>query len=355
MDIFGYVTFILGYYVLVSYCATNTLKNILKEDQIMFLDDDMEILHGHFVMDEDSPGGNSLRTTMDIMKFFTPDLTKDVKFTYFSRELPDGVNLTDKTDFKKFLNVSKVTKCVTHGWMSSSTKDTIISIRTGFLQKYDANIIVMDWSTISGNVLYPIPMKATPDIGKFYGTYLNYMVNEIGIKPEDIHLVGHSLGAHISGFAARELVDKKVARITGLDPALPGFNIGLVESGTLRKTDANFVDVIHSCGGVLGYKDPLGHVDVYPNGGVPPQPGCFIDELTNACSHGWSWKIFASSLVKEEPYIGIQCVTLEDAITGNCSKEHIPIGDPTPPNSRGLFYSKIQPNELVVFDVYDKH
>lgn len=29
---------------------------------------------------------------------------------------------------------------------------------------------------------------------------------------------------------------------------------------SLDKSDAEFVDVIHSCGGLLGYAKPLGHV-----------------------------------------------------------------------------------------------
>ena len=45
-----------------------------------------------------------------------------------------------------------------------------------------------------------------------------------------IQLVGHSLGAHLLGFLAKrvqELGLGKVARITGLDPALPLFNVGV--------------------------------------------------------------------------------------------------------------------------------
>ena len=43
-----------------------------------------------------------------------------------------------------------------------------------------------------------------------------------------IQLVGHSLGAHLLAFLAKrvqELGLGKVARITGLDPALPLFNV----------------------------------------------------------------------------------------------------------------------------------
>ena len=121
-----------------------------------------------------------------------------------------------------------------------------------------------------------------------------------------LHLVGHSLGAHICGFAAKELKKRqskwKIERITGLDPAQPCFrDVNLTMK--LHKSDASFVDVIHTNGKLLsqmglGLPEPigltictyivicssgmtlktnkrftLGHVDFYPNGGRS-QPGC---------------------------------------------------------------------------------
>jgi hypothetical protein len=44
----------------------------------------------------------------------------------------------------------------------------------------------------------------------------------------------------------------------------------------LDNTTANFVDVIHTCGGLYGLLKPVGHVDFYPNSGTYIQPGCAI-------------------------------------------------------------------------------
>lgn len=61
--------------------------------------------------------------------------------------------------------------------------------------------------------------------------------------------------------------------VIGLDPARPFFEIPETPE-KLDPTDANFVDVIHTCAGLLGFFEATGHADFYPNNGIPPQPGC---------------------------------------------------------------------------------
>lgn len=50
------------------------------------------------------------------------------------------------------------------------------------------------------------------------------MVKVKNVKLDNIHVIGHSLGAHVAGFAGMFSGSEvgKIARITGLDPALPG-------------------------------------------------------------------------------------------------------------------------------------
>jgi len=76
-----------------------------------------------------------------------------------------------------------------------------------------------------------------------------------------------------------------LGRITGLDPALILFSFHDPTS-RLADTDASYVDVIHTCGGWMGFEKPIGHADFYPNGGSPSQPGCGIDVTCKCCS---SW------------------------------------------------------------------
>lgn len=66
--------------------------------------------------------------------------------------------------------------------------------------------------------------------------------------------------------------------ISGLDPALPLYTFQS-KNQRLCPSDAAFVDIIHTDGGVLGLPFPMGHADFFPNGGVGLQPGCVEQQL----------------------------------------------------------------------------
>lgn len=67
----------------------------------------------------------------------------------------------------------------------------------------------------------------------------------------------------------------------GLDPAGPTFEYA-DELTCLSSDDADFVDVLHtytrgSPDRSIGIQKPVGHIDIYPNGGGF-QPGCNLGE-----------------------------------------------------------------------------
>lgn len=85
------------------------------------------------------------------------------------------------------------------------------------------------------------------------------------------------------------VTDRRIPRITGLDPAFPLYFGG--RSFHLSSGDATFVDVIHTNAGILGYPTPIGDVDFYPNGGKLFQPGCLTENIRSGyckCTYAMS-------------------------------------------------------------------
>jgi len=64
--------------------------------------------------------------------------------------------------------------------------------------------------------------------------------------------------------------------VPGLDPAKPMFSTKR-PAERLHRTDAQFVDIVHTTNLVLGQHKPIGIIDFYPNGGNTKQPGCGYD------------------------------------------------------------------------------
>ncbi|XP_050502002.1 phospholipase A1-like isoform X4 [Diabrotica virgifera virgifera] len=167
------------------------------------------------------------------------------------------------------------------------------------------------------------------------------------VKIKDAFLEKHDFNVFIMDWSS----------VSGLDPALPGFDINLVKGDRLNRKDADFVDIIHTCAGFLGIRDPIGHVDFYPNGGAPPQPGCTILKFVEACSHGRSWKLFANSIKLDQEYAASRCPNLASLANLKCVGKNIPMGYPTPPTARGIFYIETTSEEPYIkpFDFVDKN
>ncbi|XP_053672840.1 vitellogenin-1-like [Anopheles nili] len=239
----------------------------------------------------------------------------------------------------ELFNKSHDTVILVTGWTSNVNEPNraIDTIYNAYKARGGYNFVVIDTAEYV-DTLYTWSAFNTNDLGQGLADGLKRLIKYVPL--EKIHLIGHSLGAHIVGAAGRHfqyLTNKSIPRITGLDPANPCFNEGESLSG-IQRGDADFVDIIHTNAKVLGKRDPIGDADFYPNGVVSVQPGC----LDPACSHKRAWELYAETVYPgaEKSLLATKCNSLLSLTTGGCNSNPIPLGYGCPTTAKGNFFLK---------------
>lgn len=246
--------------------------------------------------------------------------------------VPGQEHTVDQCNF----NHTSKTFVVIHGWTVTGMFESWVPKLVDALYKRepDSNVIVVDWLT-RAQQHYPVSAEYTQLVGQDVASFIDWMDDTIQYPIDNIHILGYSLGAHAAGVAG-SLTNKKVNRITGLDPAGPTFEYA-ENAIILSPDDAEFVDVLHtytrgSPDRSIGIQKPVGHIDIYPNGGSF-QPGCNLGEALRLiaekgfgdvdqlvkCSHERSIHLFIDSLLYEEkPSMAYRCNSKEAFEKGLC-------------------------------------
>ncbi|XP_065362734.1 pancreatic triacylglycerol lipase [Calliphora vicina] len=230
-----------------------------------------------------------------------------------------------------------------HGYLEAGNIPWMIEMAKTILShepEGEAAVVLIDW----GGGSSPPYVQAVANIrlvGAITAHVIHMVYEELGLSDlSNFHFIGHSLGSHVAGYTGYHLQKDfgiKLARITALDPAAPLF----AETDPivrLDRSDAHFVDVIHTDGnllGGLGMYQRIGHVDFYPNGGMD-MPGCdakLQDYMRNrqnsifanmqqflGCNHIRSHQFFTESIKSKCPFMGITCDSFESFQEGKCAR-----------------------------------
>jgi pimeloyl-ACP methyl ester carboxylesterase len=108
-------------------------------------------------------------------------------------------------------------KVVFHGWKSNYTNPVDQLIKNGYLdeRRMDVNVIAVDWSEIAADNTYFFAARDTEAVGIYVANVLERLLLEKQVTLADIHLVGHSLGAHAAGATGENMKSGKLDRISG--------------------------------------------------------------------------------------------------------------------------------------------
>ncbi|XP_046396857.1 lipase member H-like [Ischnura elegans] len=235
----------------------------------------------------------------------------------------------------------KPTVFVTHGFQSSAQSLCVQGIKNMYMGFHRVNLIAVDWSRIASSINYFVVKQQTIPVGGIVAEFVHFLQVWGGVDLGNIHLIGHSLGAHVMGIAAKTFRNqpRKVGRITGLDPAGPLFKLN-DPSTRIDREDGEFVDIIHTCARWLGFTAPIGKVDFFPNGGAIGQPGCPLDILKlGTCSHSRASQFYAESINSAE-FMSLPCTSYHDFKNSrNCNLPlKAPMGMPAPARIIGNYF-----------------
>lgn len=238
------------------------------------------------------------------------------------------------------MDVNLPVKILIHGFLQHRQSEFLINMTRALLQHAPMNVIVVGWSGGAG-FPYTQAVANTRVVGAEVARLIQHL-KVAGVPLDNVHVIGHSLGAQVAGYAGARTPG--LGRITGLDPAQPNYE-GFDKAVHLDKTDADFVDIIHTDAvpydtvGGYGIIHPVGHIDFYPNGGHH-QPGCHEEpsvfsflqdawnrgihsaEISLSCSHERSTKYFTSSIASHDSQCNFRsflCQNEADFTSGRCS------------------------------------
>uniref|UniRef100_A0A673TT57 Lipase H n=1 Tax=Suricata suricatta TaxID=37032 RepID=A0A673TT57_SURSU len=250
----------------------------------------------------------------------------NVKLMLYTRKNLTCAQVINSTVFGN-LNVTKKTTFVVHGFRPTGSPPVWMEdLVQSLLSVEDMNVIVVDWNRGATTVIYNHASSKTRKVAVVLKNFIDQMLVE-GASLDNIYMIGVSLGAHISGF------------------------VGKMYNGQLGRITA------------LGYKEPLGNIDFYPNGGLD-QPGCPKTILGGMqyfkCDHQRSVYLYLSSLRENCTITAYPCDSYRDYRNGKCvdcgmpQKESCPLLGYYADNWKAYLKQKDPPMTKAFFDTADE-
>ncbi|XP_044726529.1 phospholipase A1-like [Chrysoperla carnea] len=266
---------------------------------------------------------------------------------------PYKINIENIADIP--IDLASRLEILVHGWRGDSYLPWIKLMKDTLLENGSKNVLIVDWKGLANKIITKIPSPVfvnrgirsnreckilgdgvsdilwgllpsiiykrwtenIPIVGEYVGELLISLAEAKNLSMKNIQIIGFSLGAHVAGSIGKTIktkIDKKIGRITGLDPAGPLFRNVSAEK-RLDKDDAMFVDVIHTHGMMYGLYMPIGHVDFYVNGGCTQK--CSKLDKFPPCSHLLACNYFIES-IKSNEFISTLCDSYKNYEEGQC-------------------------------------
>jgi alpha-beta hydrolase superfamily lysophospholipase len=148
-------------------------------------------------------------------------VSQDVTFNLYTRKNPQIAQIIPPNYPAllrySYFNPKLKSYFVVHGYTDHKHREIIARLRLVLNSAEDSNVIVVDWSRLAA-LIYFTAVTHTLPVGTYLGQFLSILENN-SVDLRNVHLIGHSLGAHISGIAGAH-VGGRIGRITGNSPIM---------------------------------------------------------------------------------------------------------------------------------------
>ncbi|KAI8122059.1 hypothetical protein FF38_06995 [Lucilia cuprina] len=271
-----------------------------------------------------------------------------IKFYVYTRHnnvTPQILQADVESIVRSVLNPNKQTTLAIHGVLGNKSSEECLIIKDAKLKVEDANIIIVDYSSLMKRNDFKIDFSSADLVAKSITDLVILLKENFNMNIQNIHIVGFSLGGQIAGLAGQNIYKhcaEKINRITALDPAGIIFTETTPANEKLTADDADYVEVVHTNAGEYGYKTPCGHVDYYPNGGKI-QPGC--NSTDNSCSYNRAYKFIPEmwSPVKNQEFLLLKCENVDFMSLDSCRWQNKIMGE-LDQQQKGLYYVETNDN-----------
>ncbi|XP_011699621.1 PREDICTED: phospholipase A1-like, partial [Wasmannia auropunctata] len=236
---------------------------------------------------------------------------KSVAIALYTSEFPDGKFVKINESCELF-DRSKPVFFMVHGFIANSSSHHFSELAS-VLIKRGYTVFSLDWADAScyndpgsKSLLEPIyylfAIRNAHKISDYLTRYIKEVIDICHVSLKNMIFMGHSLGAHIAGFAGKSFQKLRYGifpLLFGSDPAAPILFALKSCENRFCKSDAERTIVIHVS--ILGIQKSLGHLDLWPNNGIN-QPACGdkITGVTNtSCTHNIGLLYLRSTLLDD--------------------------------------------------------
>ena len=234
----------------------------------------------------------------------------------FYWEPTENIKMVNNSASKNFI--------ISHGWNDDRNGNTILLAQELEKAEGNCNIFGIDWSKKATYPSYAISLGANkpaleiPDVADkvINGLCTIFGAAKSNLRINNLHLIGHSHGAHLCGLIAHNL-KYKPKRLTALDASQQWSHVGWSNSyleidinyrnfmgSGWSSSDVQFLDYYKSSvmAGTNRFKGNNNFILIESDNGFAFDK--FSDEATETIRHGYSISWFAQSILNKDLKIG---------------------------------------------------